>query len=405
MQKRWLSLAIFAVISVPYASARTDHQTPEDVTAGQQITTRPVAPLQICPRPDKKYDPKITDYQGKKISLVENDGDKPTLVIIASADSKDAVLEFLSAFATPIWSYRKKSRIFNAVRGQSGQFLSDYWYGDAGWWGSLDPAWKNFKNEMGKMEDLRVLIFADARPIYKEKLEDGLDQAEQERKAAIERGRQEGIKKGEQIGAEKGREYSLPFFRHWLGIAEKKGRQKGRVEGARQGSEIGAKVADMIIPPYVTFVAESELTKQADELLPQVKTILENRLVKDFDKQSWISILIDEKDFARGLTEKGRKGVEWANSFLDKDKRLDPTAAIEMHASFMKKTNSAEEIMKGLLGSSKPGFHVVLLDPNGNPLQAWSDKQINAETIAAEYLKYLEHLQGVKQIVGCPAMP
>ena len=71
---------------------------------------------------------------------------------------------------------------------------------------------------------------------------------------------------------------------------------------------------------------------------------------------------------------------------------------------FSKKTNSAEELLKNIYGKTQSGFHVALVDPNGNTLKVWSDDKINPDAIAGNYLAYMEYMQGIRNIPGCPAV-
>jgi len=351
---------------------------------------------EICPDSENTFDPKLVDYQGRKIQLGESGSQRPSVVIVASADQKDKVLKFLADFAKPIWESKKSSRIYESVKEHGRSLVYDWWNE------SSEKAWKKFKNEMGKLDDLRIVILADARPLYKDRLEAGLEEARLEREKAILRGRREGARKGAQIGARKGREYGLPIFKDWIGLMEEIGRQKGTEEGARRGAQLAKEIADTFIPPYVTYMAEKELLKKSDELLPAVKKILENRLVKNFDEQCSLSILIDEKDFAVGVNEQNRPRVEWANQYMSTDKKIDVEKALLAHREFLKETNSAEDVLRGLLGHSDPGFHVVLIDPRGNKIKSWSNESISPLYISSQYLKYLEHFKGTRKIPGCP---
>lgn len=349
-----------------------------------------------CPRADRIFNPKLVDFRGKQITLGEPGANRPTLVVVAGAESKDEVLKFLADFAKPLWKYKRPHRIYEAVRDHSGGLVYDSWNE------SISGAWKKFKNEMGKLDDLRFILLADARPLYSTRLQDGLKEAAEEREKAIERGRREGAKKGAQIGADKGREYGFPLLKNWIGLMEEIGRQKGTEEGAKRGAKLASEIADTFIPPYVTYMAEKELLKKSDELLPAVKKILENRLVKNFEEQGSLSILVNEKDFKNGATEATRARISWANEFMPANRQIDVDQAILTHREFMTETNSADEILSGLLGKTDSGIHVALIDPNGNRLRSWSNEEISPELISAEYLKYWEHMQGIKKIPGCP---
>lgn len=349
-----------------------------------------------CPKEDRNFSPSLVDYQGRKIGLSEPGAKRPTVVIVAGAESKDKVLKFLAEFAKPLWQYKRTSRIYGAVKDHGRGLIYDSWNE------SFEGAWKKFKNEMGKLDDLRVVLLADARPLYEERLKQGWKEAEAEREKAIVRGRIEGSKKGAQIGASKGRDYGFPVLKNWIGLMEEIGRQKGSEEGARRGSQLASEITSTFIPPYVTFIAEKELLKKSDELLPSVKKILENRLVKNFDEQCSLSILVDQKDFEKGATEASKDKIRWANGYMPEDKKMDVEQAIQTHREFMTETNSASEILSGVLGGTEPGFHVILIDPNGNKLKSWSNQEISPHYISSEYIKYWEHLQGLRKIPGCP---
>ncbi|NBX67745.1 MAG: hypothetical protein EBR01_02130 [Proteobacteria bacterium] len=380
------------------ATERGSHRgQTELVSPVERIGTVEARPIQeVCPDDEKEFDPKLVDFRGKKIRLGEAEGKRPTLVIIASADSKDRVLKFLAEFAKPVWQERRTGRIYESVKDHTGTLIYDAWSEGAG------NAWKKFKTQMGKLDDLRLVILADARPLYKARLEAGLEEARLERERAIMRGRREGARRGAQIGAEKGREYGLPIFKDIFGVMEGIGRQKGREEGARRGAQLANEVADTFIPPYVTYMAEKELLKKSDELLPSVKKVLENKLVKDFEEQCSLSILIDEKDFSVGVNEANRDRVEWANQYMSDDKKIDVQKALDSHREFLTETNSVDDIMPGLLGHSESGFHVLLISPNGSPIKSWSNDGIVPEVISTEYLKYLAHFKGERKIPGCP---
>lgn len=136
--------------------------------------------------------------------------------------------------------------------------------------------------------------------------------------------------------------------------------------------------------------------------MPSVKKILENRLVKDFDRQCSLSILIDEKDFANGVTEDNRTRVTWANSFMTGQRKLDVAEAIKTHKEFLNETNSVDDILPHLLKKTEPGVYVALVDANGNTLQSWSNEEISPLLVADQYLKYSEHMKGIRKIPGCP---
>ena len=378
-------------------STRTHSRLNETLADVKQLHTLTVPKIQEpCSKTVTPFDPPLVDYRKNRVTLTEPGGRRPSIVIVASPDAKDKVLKFLSEFAKPIWTYRQTARIYESVKRNGSKFLYDSWNE------SVSEAWQGFKKDMAKLDDIRVLILADARPLYKSRLDAGLKAAAIEREAGIEKGRTEGAAKGAMIGARKGRdEYSLPVFRTFLGLAEEIGRVKGREEGARRGAEIAKEVADTLIPPYVTFLAESELMKKADELLPAVKKVLQEKLLRDFETQSWLSILVDPKDFANGLTEEGKEKLDWANTYVEDSKKLDSKLAIATHSEFMNQSNSADEVLKGLIGNTDSGFHVILIDPNGNTIKSWSNENIHPVWIAGQYIKYLELFQRGTDISGC----
>lgn len=391
------SYSVFSFAESITPESSTHEERTELVAPVEHLSTSDKRPVQeICPDNEALFDPKLVDYRGKRIQLGEPGAKRPTLVIVASADSKDRVLKFLADFAKPIWEAKRSSRVYESVKDHTGTLVYNAWSEGAG------TAWKKFKNEMGKLDDLRVVLLADARPLYKARLEAGLEEARLERERAILEGKREGARRGAQIGAQKGREYGLPIFKEVFGFMEEMGRQKGREEGARRGAQLAKEVADTFIPPYITYLAEKELLQKSDELLPSVKKILENRLVKDFEKQCSLSILIDEKDFSVGVNEANREKVEWANQYMKGDKKIDVQKALNAHREFLTETNSISDILPGLLGHSETGFHVVLISPNGNRIKAWSNEEIIPQVIADDYLKYLSHFQGERKIPGCP---
>ncbi len=354
-------------------------------------------PIEIpCPKNDKHFDISLTDYHGNQISMVQPDNLRPTLVVVAGAESKDRVLSFLAEFAKPIWEYKKTHRIYEAVREHSGGLIYDSWND------SFSGAWKKFKNKMGKLDDLNLVILADARPLYQDKLDQGLEEAGHEREKAIQKGKREGAKKGASIGAEEGKKYGFPLLKNWIGLMEGIGRKKGSEEGSRRGAQLAKEVADTFIPPFVVYMAEKELLKKSEDLLPSVHKILEDRLVKNFEQQCSLGILINENDFSKGATKELKEKLIWANGYMPEDRKMDVERAIQTHQEFLKETNSAEQVMTQILGKTEPGFHVALLDPNGNTLKSWSDGAISPIHISSEYLKYWEHLQGIKKINGCP---
>ena len=164
----------------------------------------------------------------------------------------------------------------------------------------------------------------------------------------------------------------------------------------------GVQTCALPISAYVTYIAEKELLKKSDELLPSVKKILENRLVKNFDEQVSLSILVNEKDFEKGAIESSKQKLNWANDYMAEDKKINVSEAIKTHREFMAETNSASEVLSELLGKTDIGFHVILIDPNGNKIKSWSNEEISPNYISSEYLKYWEHLQGIRKIPGCP---
>jgi len=394
----YLTIALKLFVFFSFVAIADSHtgipETGNIVEQVHSLDSRPIQPP--CPDSERTFNPALVDFQGKKINLAEPGGTSPTLVIVASADSKDKVLEFLADFAKPVWESRKSQHIYESLKDHGGQLIYETFHD------SMGNAWKNFKHEMGKLDELKVVILADARPLYKDRLREGWRDAEVERAKAIERGIREGTRKGEQIGAETGKQYGLPIIKNWIGLMEEIGREKGRQEGSRRGKDLAQKVADTFIPPYVTYQAEKELLKKSDELLPSVKKILENRLVKDFDKQCSLSILIDEKDFANGVTQANRNQVEWANSYMKGERKINVGEAIKAHQEFLSETNAAADILPHLLKKTEPGIYVALIDANGNTLQSWSNEDIVPRLVADQYLKYSDHMKGIRKIPGCP---
>lgn len=370
---------------------------PETGLVVEQLHNLDSRPIQLpCPDSQRTFNPNLVDFQGEKIKLAGPEANSPTLVIVASADSKDKVLKFLADFAKPVWESRKSRHIYESIKDHGGTLIYESLHD------SMGNAWQNFKHELGKLDELRVVLLADARPLYKDRLKEGWREAEIEKQKAIARGYREGSRKGGQIGAETGRDYGLPIIKNWIGLMEEIGREKGKQEGARRGMELAQKVADVFIPAYITYEAEKELLKKSEELLPSVKKILENRLVKDFEKQCSLSILIDEKDFAKGVTEANRNQVQWANSYMTGQKRLDIAEAINTHREFLSETNSVDDILPHLLKKTDPGVYVALIDSNGNTLESWSNEEIAPLLVADKYLKYADHMKGIRKIPGCP---
>ncbi|NBY20825.1 hypothetical protein EBQ74_11425 [bacterium] len=129
------------------ATERGSHRgQTELVSPVERIGTVEARPIQeVCPDDEKEFDPKLVDFRGKKIRLGEAEGKRPTLVIIASADSKDRVLKFLAEFAKPVG--RSEERVVFTSRSKTIRGLLSTMHGVKGLemlGKNLRPRWENW---------------------------------------------------------------------------------------------------------------------------------------------------------------------------------------------------------------------------------------------------------------------